>query len=182
MFSSSLSSGAAARPATRPSGSRRSSGRFLTFAPRAAKKADGPSVAIVGVTGAVGQEFLRVRIWFSPFFSLLPSLSFLQLPVPLCARFQSLMGIGSLIHAFSVKDEEKRDRRVERTSHRRDRPRLAIIEHRRPPAFFSFSFFSGSTFPLSTPPFCSQPLLQTKPQTLPPPRRSSRNATSPTPR
>ena len=28
---------------------------------RAAKTADGPSVAIVGVTGAVGQEFLRVR-------------------------------------------------------------------------------------------------------------------------
>jgi hypothetical protein len=27
-----------------------------------AKTADGPSVAIVGVTGAVGQEFLRVRI------------------------------------------------------------------------------------------------------------------------
>ena len=27
---------------------------------QAAKKADGPSVAIVGVTGAVGQEFLRV--------------------------------------------------------------------------------------------------------------------------
>lgn len=28
---------------------------------RAAKVADGPKVAIVGVTGAVGQEFLRVR-------------------------------------------------------------------------------------------------------------------------
>jgi len=27
---------------------------------KAAKVADGPSVAIVGVTGAVGQEFLRV--------------------------------------------------------------------------------------------------------------------------
>lgn len=29
---------------------------------QAAKTADGPSVAIVGVTGAVGQEFLRVRL------------------------------------------------------------------------------------------------------------------------
>ncbi len=29
---------------------------------RAAKTADGPAVAIVGVTGAVGQEFLRVRV------------------------------------------------------------------------------------------------------------------------
>ena len=29
---------------------------------RAAKVADGPKIAIVGVTGAVGQEFLRVRI------------------------------------------------------------------------------------------------------------------------
>lgn len=29
---------------------------------RAAKTADGPKVAIVGVTGAVGQEFLRVRV------------------------------------------------------------------------------------------------------------------------
>lgn len=29
---------------------------------QAAKTAGGPSVAIVGVTGAVGQEFLRVRI------------------------------------------------------------------------------------------------------------------------
>jgi len=28
---------------------------------RAAKVADGPKIAIVGVTGAVGQEFLRVR-------------------------------------------------------------------------------------------------------------------------
>lgn len=28
---------------------------------QAAKVADGPRVAIVGVTGAVGQEFLRVR-------------------------------------------------------------------------------------------------------------------------
>ena len=28
----------------------------------AAKTADGPSLAIVGVTGAVGQEFLRVRL------------------------------------------------------------------------------------------------------------------------
>lgn len=29
---------------------------------RAAKTADGPSVAIVGITGAVGQEFLRVSV------------------------------------------------------------------------------------------------------------------------
>lgn len=29
---------------------------------QAAKQADGPSVAIVGVTGAVGQEFLRVSL------------------------------------------------------------------------------------------------------------------------
>jgi aspartate-semialdehyde dehydrogenase len=29
---------------------------------QAAKTADGPSIAIVGVTGAVGQEFLRVSI------------------------------------------------------------------------------------------------------------------------
>lgn len=27
---------------------------------KAAKKADGPSIAIVGITGAVGQEFLQV--------------------------------------------------------------------------------------------------------------------------
>ena len=72
MLSSSLSSsGAAARPAARSVSSRRTSGRSLAFAPRAAKKADGPSVAIVGVTGAVGQEFLRVRILKS-----LPFLSF----------------------------------------------------------------------------------------------------------
>jgi aspartate-semialdehyde dehydrogenase len=30
---------------------------------RAAKTADGPRIAIVGVTGAVGQEFLTVRWW-----------------------------------------------------------------------------------------------------------------------
>lgn len=61
MLSSPLSSsGAAARPAARSGSSRRASGRSLSFAPRSAKKADGPSVAIVGVTGAVGQEFLRV--------------------------------------------------------------------------------------------------------------------------
>lgn len=33
-----------------------------SFVVRAAKVADGPKLAIVGVTGAVGQEFLRVRI------------------------------------------------------------------------------------------------------------------------
>jgi hypothetical protein len=33
---------------------------------RAAKVADGPRVAIVGVTGAVGQEFLRVRKPIAP--------------------------------------------------------------------------------------------------------------------
>ena len=75
MLSSSLSSsGAAARPAARSSSSRRTSGRSLALAPRAGKKADGPSVAIVGVTGAVGQEFLRVRKDFTSraffFFSL----------------------------------------------------------------------------------------------------------------
>lgn len=37
---------------------RQMSGRFVV---KAAKVADGPKVAIVGVTGAVGQEFLRVR-------------------------------------------------------------------------------------------------------------------------
>lgn len=31
-----------------------------TLVVRAAKVADGPKIAIVGVTGAVGQEFLRV--------------------------------------------------------------------------------------------------------------------------
>jgi len=72
MLSSSLSSsGAAARPAARSGSSRRTSGRSLALAPRAAKKADGPSVAIVGVTGAVGQEFLRVRISPSLVFFLL---------------------------------------------------------------------------------------------------------------
>lgn len=67
MLSSSSFSGA--RPAMRNSSGkrsvvleRRSSGRALSFVPRAAKKADGPSVAIVGVTGAVGQEFLRVSL------------------------------------------------------------------------------------------------------------------------
>jgi len=37
----------------------RSSARRLVV--KAAKVADGPKIAIVGVTGAVGQEFLRVR-------------------------------------------------------------------------------------------------------------------------
>jgi hypothetical protein len=44
-----------------PSVSRRPAGRAFFLAVRAGKKADGPVVAIVGVTGAVGQEFLRVR-------------------------------------------------------------------------------------------------------------------------
>lgn len=35
--------------------------RRLRCVTRAAKTDDGPTVAIVGVTGAVGQEFLRVR-------------------------------------------------------------------------------------------------------------------------
>lgn len=35
--------------------------RRLHCVTRAGKTGDGPSVAIVGVTGAVGQEFLRVR-------------------------------------------------------------------------------------------------------------------------
>ena len=34
--------------------------RAVQHVVRAAKTADGPKVAIVGVTGAVGQEFLRV--------------------------------------------------------------------------------------------------------------------------
>lgn len=39
----------------------RRAGRSLTrFVVRAAKVSDGPKIAIVGVTGAVGQEFLRV--------------------------------------------------------------------------------------------------------------------------
>ena len=44
-----------------PAVGRRSAGRSAALAVRAAKRADGPVVAIVGVTGAVGQEFLRVR-------------------------------------------------------------------------------------------------------------------------
>ena len=54
---------AALSPLARPA----PSARAAAAAPRrgalgvvAAKKADGPVVAIVGVTGAVGQEFLRV--------------------------------------------------------------------------------------------------------------------------
>ena len=35
-------------------------GRARSVAVRAAKTADGPRLAIVGVTGAVGQEFLTV--------------------------------------------------------------------------------------------------------------------------
>jgi aspartate-semialdehyde dehydrogenase len=31
---------------------------------RAAKTADGPTLAIAGITGAVGQEFLTVRVQF----------------------------------------------------------------------------------------------------------------------
>lgn len=52
-----LSSPAATRP-------RVSANSFIV---RAAKVADGPKIAIVGVTGAVGQEFLRVRILFCYF-------------------------------------------------------------------------------------------------------------------
>jgi len=44
-----------ARPAAAPR-------RRGALAVTAAKKADGPVVAIVGVTGAVGQEFLRVSV------------------------------------------------------------------------------------------------------------------------
>ena len=36
-------------------------GHARSVAVRAAKTADGPRLAIVGVTGAVGQEFLTVR-------------------------------------------------------------------------------------------------------------------------
>lgn len=44
----------------------RSSRRRSTLIVEAAKTADGPSIAIVGVTGAVGQEFLRVRVGSAP--------------------------------------------------------------------------------------------------------------------
>jgi hypothetical protein len=40
--------------------------RRAALAVRAAKTADGPCVAIVGVTGAVGQEFLKVRTVLAP--------------------------------------------------------------------------------------------------------------------
>ena len=36
-------------------------GRALRLQASAAKSSDGPSVAIVGVTGAVGQEFLQAQ-------------------------------------------------------------------------------------------------------------------------
>ena len=39
--------------------------RRLAFRVQAAKTDNGPSLAIVGVTGAVGQEFLRVRLYHS---------------------------------------------------------------------------------------------------------------------
>lgn len=44
------------RPARRMAGAR----RLATVQVQAAKTTDGPKVAIVGVTGAVGMEFLRV--------------------------------------------------------------------------------------------------------------------------
>ena len=43
------------------SNSRSRAARLRTCVVRAAKTTDGPKIAIVGVTGAVGQEFLRVR-------------------------------------------------------------------------------------------------------------------------
>jgi hypothetical protein len=46
-----------ARRTVRPS-------RSVLATVRAAKVSDGPVIAIVGVTGAVGQEFLRVRAIF----------------------------------------------------------------------------------------------------------------------
>ena len=49
---------APAKLSTPTSARRQISSRFVV---KAAKVADGPKVAIVGVTGAVGQEFLRVR-------------------------------------------------------------------------------------------------------------------------
>ena len=45
-----------AAPCGRVPGSRRS-----TVVVQAKKTSDGPSIAIVGITGAVGQEFLQVR-------------------------------------------------------------------------------------------------------------------------
>lgn len=57
-----ISTAHVARPRVALSASGRSrASRAHTCVVRAAKTADGPKIAIVGVTGAVGQEFLRVR-------------------------------------------------------------------------------------------------------------------------
>ena len=115
MLSSSISSsGAAARPAARSS-SRRTSGRSLALAPRAAKKADGPSVAIVGVTGAVGQEFLRVRI--------LPSRGFflLSLHVFVAARDSNPQSTGGLVSKHSAGGTRKKKAGEAIKTARRDR-------------------------------------------------------------
>jgi aspartate-semialdehyde dehydrogenase len=45
----------------RQSDGRSSSRRNIRHVVKASKTADGPKIAIVGVTGAVGQEFLKVR-------------------------------------------------------------------------------------------------------------------------
>lgn len=44
-----------------PQNRRSVSRRNVCHVVKAAKTADGPKIAIVGVTGAVGQEFLKVR-------------------------------------------------------------------------------------------------------------------------
>lgn len=59
--------------------------RRLALSVQAAKTDNGPSLAIVGVTGAVGQEFLRVK---SP----------LAKPFPRC----NLEGLSSLPHLTSL--------------------------------------------------------------------------------
>ncbi len=54
------------RVALSASNGRPRASRQSTCVVRAAKTADGPKIAIVGVTGAVGQEFLRVRALVTP--------------------------------------------------------------------------------------------------------------------
>lgn len=44
-----------------PQNRRSASRKSVLHVVKAAKTADGPKIAIVGVTGAVGQEFLKVR-------------------------------------------------------------------------------------------------------------------------
>jgi hypothetical protein len=49
------------RRVSQPAATSRRVGRARVCVVRAAKTADGPRIAVVGVTGAVGQEFLTVR-------------------------------------------------------------------------------------------------------------------------